>query len=133
MCSTPLIASSSGVPTVCASTVGLAPGYTARTVMVGGVTSGYSLIGSVRIAISPAARMTSDSTTAKIGRSMKKREKRTTDTPEYSNGDESAMAQCDDATAGCESDGGVMGTTVGLTFIPGRTRSRPLITTRRRA
>src|SRR5438105_8539312 len=76
MCSTPLIASSRGVPTVWASTVGFAPGYTARTAIVGGVTSGYSLIGSDRIAISPAARMTSDRTTAKIGRSMKKREKR---------------------------------------------------------
>src|SRR5437762_9012212 len=45
--------------------------------MVGGVTSGYSLIGSWVTAINPPARMTSDSTTAKIGRSMKKREKRT--------------------------------------------------------
>src|ERR1700680_4035955 len=44
--------------------------------MVGGVTSGYSLIGSWVTAIKPPARMTSDSTTAKIGRSMKKREKR---------------------------------------------------------
>src|ERR1043166_7636743 len=60
MCSTPLIASSSGVPTVCASTVGFAPGYTARTVIVGGVTSGYSLIGSAPIANSPPARMTSE-------------------------------------------------------------------------
>jgi len=72
-----LIASSSGVPTVCASTVGFAPGYIALTVMVGGVTSGYSLIGSWVTAINPPAKMTSDSTTAKIGRSMKKREKRT--------------------------------------------------------
>src|SRR5206468_4289887 len=48
----------------------------ARTAIVGGVTSGYSLIGSDRIAISPAARMTRERTTAKIGRSMKKREKR---------------------------------------------------------
>src|SRR6476660_3330219 len=45
--------------------------------MVGGVTSGYSLIGSWVTAINPPASMTSDSTTAKIGRSMKKREKRT--------------------------------------------------------
>src|SRR3954469_4848544 len=77
MCSTPLIASSSGVPTVWASTVGFAPGYLALTVMVGGVTSGYSLIGSERIAIRPPASIASDNTTAKIGRSIKKREKRT--------------------------------------------------------
>src|ERR671935_231444 len=62
------MASSRGVPTVCASTAGFAPGYTARTVMVGGVTSGYSLTGSAKTAIKPAARTTSDSTTAKTGR-----------------------------------------------------------------
>src|ERR671925_478949 len=71
MRSTPLMASSSGVPTVWASTAGFAAGYTART-----------LIGSERIAISPAARMTSERTTAKMGRSMKKREKRTRPAPE---------------------------------------------------
>src|SRR5262249_15114293 len=58
-------------------TVGLAPGYTARTVIVGGETSGYSLTGSAVRPISPAARMMTDRTTANTGRSMKKREKRT--------------------------------------------------------
>src|SRR5678816_1989412 len=77
MYSTPLIASSSGVATVCASTVGFAPGYTARTAIAGGATSGYSLTGSAKIDSSPAARTESDNTTAKIGRSMKNREKRT--------------------------------------------------------
>src|SRR5690349_2404680 len=77
MCSTPLMASSSGVATVCASTVGFAPGYTARTAMVGGETSGYSLIGKAKTEISPAARTARDNTTAKIGRSMKNLEKRT--------------------------------------------------------
>src|SRR5689334_9935062 len=81
MCSTPLIASSSGVPTVCASTVGFAPVYTARTAIVGGVTSGYSLMGNAVIEINPAASTTSDSTTAKTGRSMKNREKRTGEAP----------------------------------------------------
>src|SRR5437773_12228291 len=71
------MASSSGVATVCASTVGFAPGYIARTVIVGGVTSGYSLTASVRTASNPPARMTSDITIAKIRRTMKKREKRT--------------------------------------------------------
>src|SRR5437763_8283940 len=75
------MASSRGGPTVWASTVGLAPGYTARAVIVGGVTSGYSLIASARIDRRPAARMISDRTTAKIGRSMKKRENRTGRSP----------------------------------------------------
>jgi hypothetical protein len=42
MFSTPLIASSSGVATVSAITLGLAPGYCARTTTDGGTTSGYS-------------------------------------------------------------------------------------------
>ena len=46
----------------------------ARTTTDGGTTSGYSLIGSANIAIRPAMKMTIDSTAAKIGRSMKKRE-----------------------------------------------------------
>lgn len=69
------MASSSGVATVSAMTLGLAPGYTARTCTLGGTTSGYSLIGSSGMAIRPAAKMMIDSTAAKIGRSMKKREK----------------------------------------------------------
>ena len=75
MSSTPLIASSSGVATVSAITFGLAPGYTVRTTTDGGTTSGYSLIGSSGIAIRPAAKITIDSTAAKIGRSMKNLEK----------------------------------------------------------
>src|SRR5688572_11356375 len=75
MSSTPLIASSSGVATVSAITLGLAPGYTVRTTTDGGTTSGYSLIGSSGIAIRPAAKITIESTAAKIGRSMKNFEK----------------------------------------------------------
>jgi hypothetical protein len=75
MPSTPLIASSSGVATVSAMTLGLAPGYTVRTTTDGGTTSGYSLIGRIGIVIRPAAKITIDSTAAKIGLSMKKREK----------------------------------------------------------
>jgi hypothetical protein len=41
----------------------------------GGATSGYSEIGSVRMAIRPARKMSTDSTPAKIGRSMKNRER----------------------------------------------------------
>ncbi len=79
MSSTPLIASSSGVATVSAMTFGLAPGYTVRTITEGGMTSGYSLIGRIGIAIRPAAKITIDSTAAKIGRSMKNLEKSMTD------------------------------------------------------
>src|SRR6185312_8849150 len=76
MFSTPLICSSSGVATASASTRGLAPGYTARTTTEGGTTSGYSLTGSANMAIAPAMKITMESTPAKIGRSMKNREKR---------------------------------------------------------
>src|SRR3546814_20970275 len=75
MSSTPLIASSSGVATVSAITFGLAPGYTVRTTTDGGTTSGYSPIGSSGIEIRQAAKITIDSTAAKIGRSMKNMEK----------------------------------------------------------
>src|SRR5690606_12834075 len=66
---------SSGVATVSAITFGLAPGYTVRTTTDGGTTSGYSPIGSSGIEIRPAAKITIDSTAAKIGRSMKNLEK----------------------------------------------------------
>src|SRR5687767_9704834 len=75
MSSTPLIASSSGVATVSAMTLGLAPGYCARTTTDGGTTSGYSEIGSARSAIRPASSISSESTPAKIGRSMKNLER----------------------------------------------------------
>src|SRR3954465_2211193 len=43
--------------------------------MVGGTTSGYSLIGNRHIAITPTRKITIESTPAKIGRRMKKCEK----------------------------------------------------------
>ena len=46
----------------------------ARTVTTGGAISGYCAIGSTRIAARPAITMKIESTAAKIGRSMKKRE-----------------------------------------------------------
>ncbi|MGW8127496.1 MAG: hypothetical protein ACWGG5_03765 [Stenotrophomonas sp.] len=46
-----------------------------RTTTDGGTTSGYSPTGRIGIAIRPAAKITIDSTAAKIGLSMKKREK----------------------------------------------------------
>src|SRR6476661_7923801 len=75
MPSVPLIASSSGIATVSGLTFGLAPGYVARTTTVGGTTSGYSEIGNPRSAISPARKISTDSTPAKVGRSMKNLEK----------------------------------------------------------
>src|SRR6185312_3617729 len=71
MPSTPLICSSIGVATVSAITFGLAPGYCARTTIEGGETSGYSELGRLRSAIRPAISISSESTPAKIGRSMK--------------------------------------------------------------
>src|SRR4051794_32775262 len=79
MFSTPLICSSSGVATASASARGLAPGYTARTTIAGGASSGYSLMGSSTIAMRPAMKITMDSTPARIGRSMKRLEKRMRD------------------------------------------------------
>src|SRR5260370_33204386 len=74
MSSTPLIACSNGEATVSAITVGFAPGYVARTTMVGGTTWGYSLMGRPGSAMSPTNRMNADSIAAKIGRSMKNRD-----------------------------------------------------------
>ena len=75
MSSTPLMDSSSGVATVSAISLGLAPGYTVRTTTEGGTTSGYSLTGRLGIEINPTAKIMMDTTAAKIGRSTKKREK----------------------------------------------------------
>ncbi|CAM5213698.1 hypothetical protein BTHI11S_00657 [Bosea thiooxidans] len=75
MPSTPLICSSIGVATVSAITRGLAPGYCARTTTVGGTTSGYSEIGRALIESSPATKIRTERTAAKIGRSMKNLER----------------------------------------------------------
>jgi hypothetical protein len=75
MPSVPLICSSSGVATVSAMTLGLAPGNCAFTTTVGGTTSGYSNTGNWSSATTPARKMIIEITPAKIGRSMKKRER----------------------------------------------------------
>src|SRR4051794_1001662 len=75
MSSVPLICSSSGEATVSAITLGLAPGNCAFTTTVGGTTSGYSEIGSRKTETAPARKMITEITPAKIGRSMKKRER----------------------------------------------------------
>src|SRR6516165_1882630 len=75
MFSTPLICSSSGVATVSATVTGFAPGNWAVTCTEGGTTSGYSEIGSRGIAIRPARKITDEMTPAKIGRSIKNRDK----------------------------------------------------------
>src|SRR5438105_7495599 len=68
------MAFSIGAATVCSITSAEAPGYTACTVTTGGAMSGYCAIGRLRIAARPASTIKIDSTAAKIGRSMKKRE-----------------------------------------------------------
>src|SRR2546430_4967334 len=69
------MACSSGDATVSAMVFGFAPGYVARTTMVGGTTSGYSLMGSRPSAVNPTMKITTESTPAKIGRRIKKWEK----------------------------------------------------------
>src|SRR5215469_17471742 len=76
MLSTPFTSCSIGVATVSDSTCAEAPGYTARIFTVGGAISGYSETGSARWTIAPAIVRMIDSTAAKIGRSMKKWDKR---------------------------------------------------------
>src|SRR6478609_5184340 len=74
MPSTPLTCCSIGAATVSATTWALAPGYEADTSTVGGAISGYWATGRVNSAMLPPSTMTIDSTEAKIGRLMKKRE-----------------------------------------------------------
>src|SRR6266436_1744531 len=74
MPSTPLTCCSIGAATVSATTWALAPGYWIVTATAGGVIGGYCAMGRANSAISPVRVMKMDSTAAKIGRSMKKRE-----------------------------------------------------------
>src|SRR6185503_9227793 len=75
MFSTPESCSSMGAATVFASVSALAPGYVALIVTVGGAISGYCATGRIRELMIPASAMMIAMTVAKIGRSMKKREK----------------------------------------------------------
>src|SRR5277367_4699231 len=74
MFSTPLICSSIGVTTVEATTSALAPGYWPDTLMIGGAISGYCATGRRANDTPPRITKTIETTAAKIGRSMKKRE-----------------------------------------------------------
>src|SRR5215468_2643962 len=76
MFSTPLICSSIGATTVEATTSALAPGYWPVTLMIGGAISGYCAIGRRTKATAPRITKTIETTEAKIGRSMKKCDKR---------------------------------------------------------
>src|SRR5215467_12032332 len=76
MFSTPLICSSIGATTVEAITSALAPGYWPVTLMMGGAISGYCAIGRRTKATAPRITNTIETTEAKIGRSMKKCERR---------------------------------------------------------
>src|SRR6476620_1497469 len=72
MFSTPLICCSIGVTTVEATTSALAPGYWPDTLMMGGAISGYWATGSRVNDTPPMITNTTETTAAKIGRSMKK-------------------------------------------------------------
>src|SRR5882757_6144744 len=76
MFSTPLIPCSSGATTVLATTSALAPGYCPLTRTRGGAMSGYCAKGRRVTATAPTITMTIETTAAKIGRSMKKCERR---------------------------------------------------------
>src|SRR3990170_3723555 len=76
MFSTPLICSSIGATTVEATTSALAPGYWPVTLMIGGAISGYCAIGRRKNDTAPRITNTIETTQAKIGRSMKKCERR---------------------------------------------------------
>src|SRR5512146_1127314 len=74
MLSTPLICASMGAATESASVFESAPGHVADTVTWTGVMVGYCWTGSTTIETSPAMHRMIETTAAKIGRSMKKRE-----------------------------------------------------------
>src|SRR5580704_14790959 len=76
MFSTPLICCSSGATTVAATTSALAPGYWPLTLTTGGAISGYWATGSRPTDTTPRMTKTTETTAAKIGRSMKKWERR---------------------------------------------------------
>src|SRR5262245_26241756 len=76
MFSTPLICCSIGVTTVAATTSALAPGYCPVTLMIGGAISGYCATGRRENDTAPTITNTTETTAAKIGRSMKKCEMR---------------------------------------------------------
>ena len=116
--------SSSGVATVSAITLGLAPGYWARTTTEGGATSGYSEIGSPRSAISPAISISTDNTPAKIGRSIKNLE-RFMVFLFFKN--QRADQDCAVPALGASGLPSI-GTSSGATSAPGRTRCKPLTT-----
>src|SRR5215475_1294256 len=75
MPSVPESCCSMGAATVCAMVLALAPGYAVVIVTVGGEISGYWEIGRLNDAITPASVIRIAITVAKIGRSMKNREK----------------------------------------------------------
>src|SRR6266446_4765088 len=76
MFSTPLICCSSGATTVSATTSALAPGNWPLTLTTGGAISGYWATGSRPTDTAPTMTKTIETTAAKIGRSMKKWERR---------------------------------------------------------
>src|ERR1043166_9214356 len=95
MFSTPLTSCSIGVATFSATSSALAPGKLAVTLIVGGTTSGYCAMGSLTSATTPTITMTIDSTLAKMGRSMKKRESMDSPFQDVDQGDRGASQGMD--------------------------------------
>src|SRR5260370_762044 len=91
MFSTPLMPCSSGATTVLATTSALAPGYCPLTRTTGGAMSGYCATGSRVTATVPTITKTIETTAAKIGRSMKKCERRISVGPGLSGGSRRAL------------------------------------------
>src|SRR3977135_3264568 len=117
MFSTPLICCSRGATTVAATTSALAPGYWPLTLTTGGAISGYWATGNRPTDTAPTMTKTIETTAAKIGRSMKKWERRI-------GGPRLAQfALTGEPAASATLDGR------GVTLAPGRARSSPLTMT----
>src|SRR5882757_10420418 len=104
MFSTPLMPCSSGATTVSATTSALAPGYWPLTRTSGGAISGYCAKGSRVTATAPTITSTIDTTAAKIGRSMKKCDRRISVGPRLRGGGRGALPVRRDLGAGARAD-----------------------------
>src|SRR5262245_59933176 len=104
MFSTPLICCSSGATTVFATTSALAPGYCPETRTSGGAMSGYCANGSRVAATVPTITRTIETTAAKIGRSMKKCERRILVGSGLTGGGRGGLAVRRDLGAGARAD-----------------------------
>jgi len=108
-----------GDTTVAATTSALAPGYCPETLIVGGAISGYCAMGRRENETAPRMTMIIDTTAAKIGLSMKKCERRMVGAGYFA-----------EAVGVPVPPGAAAPASSGVTLMPGRTRIKPLTTTR---